>query len=466
MTTERKVNLGFAIGLGFMITLGGAACLSGWSLLDSAQRLNHSYEVLRAIEDLHIQLLRLESQTRGYALGGPESILTQYDDRRSTVLARLNELQTLSAGDAEQSGRLHQLKPLVEQKLAFLDALIAARRDGRTDDVEAMASQGRGLQVMHDSVQIVRDFEEHERVLLAGLNASATRGGIRTLGVVTAGWLFAILCAVLSGISIHRDLRLRRRIEEALQESNDELEFANKRLTASNEQLDAFSYSVSHDLRVPLRAIEGYSRMLIEDHAHSLNPEGHRLLDVVRSSTKEMGQLIDDLLTFSRAGRQALDIAPVDMAKLTQEVWEELTIGLDTATPSIEIHPLPEANGDRSTVRQVLSNLLANAIKFSSKSCEPRVQVGSQRQNGAVAYYVRDNGCGFDMQFADKLFKVFQRLHRKEEFEGSGVGLALVQNVVQRHGGHVWAESVPGQGATFYFTLAAPSERRGTLSAS
>ena len=216
------------------------------------------------------------------------------------------------------------------------------------------------------------------------------------------------------------------------------------------QELESFSYSVSHDLRAPLRAIDGYAQMLEEDYLSKLDAEGQRMLGVVRGNARRMGQLIDDLLAFSRLGRQQPALQRVDMTRLAQEVADELR----GAHPVlIELNPLPPANADPALLRQVWANLISNGIKYSSKKPDARVVVSGRDEPGEVVYSVRDNGAGFDMRYAEKLFGVFQRLHRADEFEGTGVGLAIVKRVVAQHGGRVWAEGRPGEGASFHFSM-------------
>ena len=222
-------------------------------------------------------------------------------------------------------------------------------------------------------------------------------------------------------------------------------------LGALNKELDSFSYSISHDLRAPLRAVDGFAQMLEEDYAGKLDGEGRRLLGVVRSSAQRMSQLIDDLLQFSRLGRADMARSSIDMAALAREVvWE-----LDASKTAIEVAALAPALGDRSLLKQVWVNLIGNAVKYSAKTQDPRVDIGARREGAMNVYWVRDNGAGFDMKYAAKLFGVFQRLHSADEFTGTGVGLAIVQRVVTRHGGRVWAEAEPNKGACFYFTLPA-----------
>src|SRR5438067_2279089 len=240
---------------------------------------------------------------------------------------------------------------------------------------------------------------------------------------------------------VTRDLTQRRRAEQALAQTSQELE--------------RFSYSVSHDLRAPLRAINGYAQALWEDHVARLDDEGKRLLAVIRDSAKLGGELIDGLLNFSRLGRQALARAPVDVTALAESVVAELRQTQGSVAVEVVLSPLPPASGDAALLRHVLVNLIGNAFKFSVKRAHPKVEIGAEQHGSELAYYVKDNGVGFDMQYAGKLFGVFQRLHRPDEFEGTGVGLALAQRIIQRHGGRIWAEGKVNEGATVRFTLPA-----------
>ena len=233
-------------------------------------------------------------------------------------------------------------------------------------------------------------------------------------------------------------------------------EAARRELEAVNKELETFSYSVSHDLRSPLRAIDGFSRILEKEHGATLDADATRLLGVIRVNTQRMGRLIDDLLTFARFSRQELQREPVDMDGLARSVLDDLRQhGAADGRATVTISPLPAARGDQGLLRQVWMNLLSNALKYSRTVAEPQVVVEAEPRGAAVEYRVRDNGVGFDMAYAGKLFGVFQRLHRPDEFEGTGVGLATVQRIVHRHGGRIWADARPGAGATFAFTLPA-----------
>jgi light-regulated signal transduction histidine kinase (bacteriophytochrome) len=242
------------------------------------------------------------------------------------------------------------------------------------------------------------------------------------------------------------DVTERREAEERLRERTLQLE-------SVNEALGSFTYSVSHDLRAPLRAIDGYAHILAEEHAASLTDESRRVLDVIRTNARQMGRLIDDLLTFSRVGRAAVERAPTDLAAMARAVADDLHRADPERRVTVEVGVLPPVTADAGMVRQVLTNLLGNAWKFTRGRDDATIRVGCVTHDDEPVYFVADDGAGFDMRYAGKLFGVFERLHHPDEFEGTGVGLAIVQRVVQRHGGRVWAEGEVGRGATFYFTL-------------
>lgn len=249
------------------------------------------------------------------------------------------------------------------------------------------------------------------------------------------------------------DITERKINEGLINNLNRTLIVKNNQLESKNKELESFSYSVSHDLRAPLRAIDGFTNILKEEYVNQLDDEAKRLLEIIMSNSRRMGQLIDDLLAFSRLGRVEINANEINMREMVQSVVQEIKNGVSAVSIVTEVDDLPKIKGDSSMLQQVWVNLVSNAVKYSLKKESIKIKIGSYKEDGEHVFFVQDNGVGFDMKYSSKLFGVFQRLHSIEEFEGTGVGLAIVQRVVSRHGGRVWAEAKLNEGATFYFTI-------------
>lgn len=296
------------------------------------------------------------------------------------------------------------------------------------------------------------------------LHGQASHGEIQVRDLWFEAWYNPVYDArgQIDGIiGVGVDITERRRAEQEIYHLNTELEQRVRERTAqletANQELEAFSYSVTHDLRAPLRAIEAYTRLLDEDYGPSLPPEAAELLGNVRASAHQMSTLINDLLRFARLSRQSLNWQRVKMSELVEDALHILETEQTGREIELVIDTLPDCRGDAGLLLEVWVNLLSNALKFTRKMPEARIEIGSRVEaDGKMVYFVKDNGAGFDMRYVDKLFTVFQRLHRVDEFEGTGVGLALVQRILLQHGGRIWAEGKPGAGATFYFTFDAP----------
>jgi light-regulated signal transduction histidine kinase (bacteriophytochrome) len=257
--------------------------------------------------------------------------------------------------------------------------------------------------------------------------------------------------------ALFADVTESKKAEEKVRQLNDVLEQRveerTAQLLATNQELESFSYSISHDLRAPLRIINGYTKILSEDYSSAFDDEGQRICEVIRNETQRMGQLIDDILALSKMGRSEMNIAAINMKEMAAAVFAELATPEARQRIEFTLGTLLPAKGDPPLIHQVWVNLLENAIKFSSKEEQAIVAVESTQSENEAIYSIRDNGAGFDMEFADELFSAFKRLHTNREFEGTGVGLAIVQRIIHRHGGRVWAEGEVGEGATFYFSL-------------
>jgi PAS domain S-box-containing protein len=321
--------------------------------------------------------------------------------------------------------------------------------------------------------EIIEDSAKMETVPVIGktIQSEGIRSSISApilspeglIGVLSIGWDTPriippeeqeIASEVANQISIALEqARLQQEIKRYTETLEQMVQQRTAQLEAANKELEAFSYSVSHDLRGPLRAVDGYTRMLLEDYQPRLDAEGKRICSVISDSARDMGKLIDDLLAFSRVSRTAMQPSTVDMAGIARSIFFEITTPEGRERIDFKVGPLPSVVGDPTLIRQVWVNLLGNAVKFSSKKARAAIEVSSEKQGQELVFCVRDNGAGFDMKYAAKLFGVFQRLHSTSEFEGTGVGLAIIQRIIDRHGGRVWARGEPGKGAAFYFTF-------------
>lgn len=365
----------------------------------------------------------------------------------------VGELAEETADNPIQQQRIPDLEQKIANRLETMEGTRRLRDTQGIETVQQRILSGVGPVAM-DSIRAVLGAMATEEKRLLELRTADVKKNADVLLEISAavivvislflGWLLMV---------IRRQMVERKQAEQAIENLNADLQQQTKQLEVANKELEGFSYSVSHDLRAPLRAIDGYALMLEEDYRDRLDEEAVRYLSVIRGNSKRMGLLIDDLLTFSRLGRQDLAKGQLNMNKLVQEVIDEALLQEGGKAAKIEVGQLPPAKADRALLRQVWVNLISNALKYSGKSPNPSIEVSGCTEGIENVYSVKDNGVGFSMEYVQKLFGVFQRLHRVEEFSGTGVGLAIVQRLVTRHGGRVWAEGAVNKGAKFSFTL-------------
>jgi light-regulated signal transduction histidine kinase (bacteriophytochrome) len=327
-----------------------------------------------------------------------------------------------------------------------MNAVVIMRQTEGFEAAQRLIASGRPRGLVNQLRESVNGMADEERLLLRQRLLADEVSQRRLIAACGALLAVVILTVGLGLLRLRRELRLRQALAEKLERKTIELQ-------ASNKELESFSYSVSHDLRSPLRAIDSFALMLQEDYAAKLDDEGRRYIGVVREGAQQMGRLIDDLLAFSRMGREPINAVSIDLRVGAERALREVLVAHTGTSPELLMHELPPARGDAALLHHVWVNLIANAVKYSSKIAAPRIEIGGCIQGSEAVYFVKDNGAGFDMRYADKLFRVFQRLHAADEFPGSGVGLAIVQRVISRHGGRVWGEGEPEHGAKFFFTL-------------
>ena len=434
--------------------------------------VEHTWQVINQTERIMSSVKDAETGNRGYLITGEEPYLVPYNDAVRELPAELNFFQSLTSDNPVQQQNIAEMREVIERRLALLKQGIEIRRSGSLASPQLLHISGTGKAEMDRLRAIADRMEIQEQHLLAVRTKDAARSALRARYAVAIASALDIVLILMMFRYFVRERRMRVDAEvtnERLAAAHIEIEQRAKEVFAlnttleervkqrtleletTNRELEAFSYSVSHDLRAPLRTIDGFSLALEEDYAEAVDAVGRDYIHRVRTGVQRMGQLIDSLLQLSRITRAELVREPVDLTELAESVAANLQEENPGRQMQISIEPGMRAEGDAKLLRVALENLLGNAIKFSSKVPETIVAVGWDKDKSA--WFVRDNGAGFDMHYSDKLFNAFNRLHGDKDFKGSGIGLATVARVIRRHHGRIWAESTIDRGATFWFTL-------------
>ena len=444
---ERRVLGMFGLVFSGIVVISAISYRNTAVLIENSRLNTKSHELVQLLGSVGEALDAAESGHRRYLVTGDESYLTSYRAVVEQMPEYLRYLRGLTSGEAEQQVRVATLEQLITKQLGAEAGAIVQREQHGYEGVRHLALSGAAKTELEGIHRLMTELDSAERravLLRVAQSAGSTRNTIALLGL---GALLQLVLLASVYFLIHHDVTQRRRVAKELQTRGELLQAANK-------ELEAFSYSVSHDLRAPLRHIDGYAALLSKAAGEALDDKARRYLQTISDSAKQMGQLIDDLLVFSRMGRQDMLRTTVNLDQLVKTVLHDLRLDLQGRTISWTMHPLPNVLGDPAMLRQVLTNLISNALKFTATRPEAKIEIGVvTRKSGEAEVFVRDNGVGFDMQYVNKLFGVFQRLHRNDEFEGTGIGLANVRRIIHRHGGRTWAEGAPDQGATFYFSL-------------
>ena len=454
----------FRIGTLFFLLIGmGGVTYMSWRDAQAALVERKTINDSRLHLERALSLLKdAETGQRGFLLTQDPKFLKPYNDGRLNFQAEYDSVGAAFRGNASVETILRQLRPMVAEKLEVMGETIQSTRQGAAKQGLAEMRMGRGKEVM----DAIREHHEALGTLITDLaldsDAQATKRFRRTLWEMAALTLLSfggIAFFVLRATRFEWSLLERTTLLESevlhRAETERETRRLNQALLASNQELEAFAYSVAHDLRAPLRHVDGFAQLLRKGLQAEASPKALHQLDVIQNAAHRMGALIDDLLTYSRLGRTELHKVPVPLATLLDQVRMDLAEEEIGRTVEWRIDPLPTVVGDPTLLRLALQNLLSNALKFTRHRNPATIEVGCRADEG-ITLYVKDNGTGFDMRFKDKLFKPFQRLHQQEVYEGTGIGLANVERVAARHGGRAWAESAPDQGATFYLSI--PSE--------
>ena len=440
-------------------------------LFDAQGWRAHTLEVITHTKAVEMEVRTADSMVRGFILTGNPVFEQRYQADTKIIYAELDQIQRLTADNSSQQQRLAYIRNRVAIKLASLNTGIAIRNSSSGPlDISLLAptmseSPDGGPTVFYCISQIEA---EEDRLLKNRVSQTGSAQTQVWLSFIGASLLDLFLLGTAAELLI-RTLRDRHRLELSAAEIealNHELRGFNvtleasveqrtRELAISNQELEAFSYSVSHDLRAPLRTIDGFSLALQEDFAEQLSDEGRDYINRVRAGVQRMGTLIDALLQLSRVTRSELNAEPVDLSQLITLVFNELLAADPDRDITLAAQPDVHVSGDARLLRIALENLLGNAFKFTAKTPAARIEFGTIQEADHTVYFIRDNGAGFDMQYVDRLFTAFQRLHGDRDFKGSGIGLATVSRIIRRHHGNIRAEGQIGKGASFYFTLAA-----------
>ena len=444
---ERRVLAGFGLVFAGIVVISAVSYRNTAVLIENSRLDTKSHELIQLLGSVGEALDAAESGHRRYLVTGDESYLKSYRTVVEQMPEYLRYLRGLTNEGPEQQARVPTLEQLIARQLGAEAEAIAQRKEHGYEAVRHLALSGAAKKELEGIHRLMTEFDSAEQRVLHARVAQSAGSMKNTIVLLGLGAVLQLILLASVYFLIHHDVTERRRVATELQRRGELLEAANK-------ELEAFSYSVSHDLRAPLRHIDGYAALLSKAAGEALNDKARRYLQTISGSAKQMGQLIDDLLVFSRMGRQDMLRTTINLDQLVKTVLHDLRLDLQGRTISWTMHPLPNVSGDPAMLRQVFLNLISNALKFTATKAETKIEIGSvSRNSGEAEVFVRDNGVGFDMQYVNKLFGVFQRLHRTDEFEGTGIGLANVRRIIHRHGGRTWAEGAPNQGATFYFSL-------------
>ncbi len=415
-------------------------------LAESHLRTAQTLDSLAEMEKVLLLVIDSETETRGFVISRREVFLEPLRHAQAQTWAHVQRLKALTADNPNQKRRLTELERLITGKFDFENRFINAAKEPGREVAGQLFATGEGKVAMDAIRKVIAEMETEEKRLLSERQTAADARERFSDRLFTARDMLMPLLLVAAYLMIRYYVDEQVRTTAALVERTAELQ-------ASNEELDSFSYTVAHDLRAPLRAVTSFSNILLEEYGSQIPAEALDCAHEIESGGRKMGGLIDDLLAYSKLGKRPLLMNSVSMVALVREISGTLHSELVGRQVDIKIGQLPECQGDRAMLHEVWLNLLGNAIKYSGHRERAEIEIGSISDSRGPIYFVSDNGVGFDMKYSHKLFKVFERLHGDGEFEGTGVGLAIVKRIIERHGGQVWAKAEVDKGATVYFTV-------------
>ena len=439
----KKIWGGFALAFSAIIIISIVSFNNSLRYIGATEKIELKHKTLTEIEVIVSDIKDIALGTSGFVITGNDFFIAQYPTSAENVRSRLNSLRLLAGEDIFIRNYLDTLQILLEQRLKLDEQLITS---GKENDGQALIISGNGEAIMDSIRSVIKKVENYEQAELKNLYQEKEFNF--KSNIITFSTLILVVLTIISILYflIKKELFVRQKAEEETRQLNVKLE-------AVNKELESFTYTVSHDLRAPVRHINGFLDILHKNISEKLDKENLRYFNLIKESTKDMGNLIDDLLTFSRTAKAELNKTKLNLNEAVHQVIQNIQHGLEGKNVEWITDELPEVYGDYTLIKVVLVNLISNAVKFTSKTANPVVTIGSQKYDKIHVIFIKDNGVGFNMNYYSKLFGVFQRLHDTGDFPGTGIGLATVKKIIEKHNGKVWAKSKEGEGATFFFSL-------------
>lgn len=439
----KKIWGGFALAFSAIIIISIVSFNNSLRYIGATEKIELKHKTLTEIEVIVSDIKDIALGTSGFVITGNDSFIAQYLTSAENVRSRLNSLRLLAGEDIFIRNYLDTLQILLEQRLKLDEQLITS---GKENDGQALIISGNGEAIMDSIRSVIKKVENYEQAELKNLY-QVKESNFKS-NIITFSTLILLVLTIISILYflIKKELFVRQKAEEETRQLNVKLE-------AVNKELESFTYTVSHDLRAPVRHINGFLDILHKNISEKLDKENLRYFNLIKESTKDMGNLIDDLLTFSRTAKAEINKTKLNLNEAVHQVIQNIQHGPEGKNVEWITDELPEVYGDYTLIKVVLVNLISNAVKFTSKTANPVVTIGSQKYDKIQVIFIKDNGVGFNMNYYSKLFGVFQRLHDTGDFPGTGIGLATVKKIIEKHNGKVWAKSKEGEGATFFFSL-------------
>jgi signal transduction histidine kinase len=453
MTFKTKLIAGLAAASAVLLLVATISYRSLVHNVADRRGVTHTYQVLEKLDDVQIYMTDAETEQRGYVLTGEDSFLASYERALGQLLQNLKTVRALTADNPYQQRSLDRLEPLIAAKLDELQDHIQVRNgQGLAAGVEAVRA-GPGRQSTDQIRAGIAAMKQEENSLLV-IRSLELEASSRTAGmVIVIGEVLAFLFLFAAGFVVQQELRQRKLAEEEVRRLNADLAGRAKDLERSNVELQQFAYVASHDLQEPLRTIASFTQLLAKRYHDKLDDTAREFINYAVDGSKRMQALIDDLLVLSRVGTQGKPFETVACDAVLDQVLKNLQAAIQDSGALITRGPLPTIFAEESQLTQLFQNLLANAIKFHAADA-PHIHVSAERQDAAWKIMVRDNGIGISPDQKDRIFVIFQRLHTKKQYPGTGIGLAICKKIAERHGGRIWVEPSPTGGSTFSFTIA------------